>query len=319
MNPEVITMGRVSVDLYPEQIEATLAEVETFAKSLGGSATNVAVAAARLGHPSALITKAGDDGFGEYVRSALREFGVDTTWVSTDPELRTPLAFCEIHPPDDFPILFYREPKAPDMNLTVEDLDFDAISAVPLFWITGTGLSDEPSRTATLAALERRSSGITVFDLDFRPTLWNSEEEAGHCYREALRKATVAVGNQTEVAVAVGTEGPTRGFPGSPRDGPRPRDSQAGTGRRARPHERGRRRISTDTGRRPERSWRRRRLRRSDVPSASLRMGRLDDHRLRQRRWRHRRLAAGVRRRYAHPRRGAEAAEGVQGCLRSRA
>src|SRR5215211_3236579 len=144
MNPEVITMGRVSVDLYPEQIGVTLADVETFAKSLGGSATNVAVAAARLGHRSALITKAGDDGFGQYVRSALEEFGVDTTWVSTDPELRTPLAFCEIHPPDDFPILFYREPKAPDMNLTVEDLDFDAISAVPLFWITGTGLSAEP-------------------------------------------------------------------------------------------------------------------------------------------------------------------------------
>jgi 5-dehydro-2-deoxygluconokinase len=208
MNPEVITMGRVSVDLYPEQIGVTLAEVETFAKSLGGSATNVAVAAARLGHPSALITKAGDDAFGQYVRSALEGFGVDTTWVSTDPKLRTPLAFCEIHPPDDFPILFYREPKAPDMNLTVEDLDFDAISAVPLFWITGTGLSDEPSRTATLAALEHRPTGITVFDLDYRPTLWASLEEAAHCYREALRHATVAVGNQTEVEVAVGTEDP---------------------------------------------------------------------------------------------------------------
>ena len=102
MKPEVITMGRVSVDLYPEQIGVTLAEVETFAKSLGGSATNVAVAAARLGHSSALITKAGDDGFGQYIRSALEEFGVDNRWVSTDPELRTPLAFCEIHPPDDF-------------------------------------------------------------------------------------------------------------------------------------------------------------------------------------------------------------------------
>src|SRR5215208_5227115 len=93
MNPEVITMGRVSVDLYPEQIGATLAEVETFAKSLGGSATNVAVAAARLGHPSAVITKVGDDGFGPYVRSTLEGFGVNTTWVGTDPEFRTPLAF----------------------------------------------------------------------------------------------------------------------------------------------------------------------------------------------------------------------------------
>ena len=207
-------MGRVSVDLYPEQIGATLAEVETFAKSLGGSATNVAVAAARLGHPSALITKVGDDGFGQYVRSALEEFGVDARWVGTDPEFRTPLAFCEIHPPDDFPILFYREPRAPDMNLTVEDLDFDAISTVPLFWITGTGLSDEPSRTATLAALEQRPSGITVFDLDYRPTLWASEEEAAQCYREALRHATVAVGNQSEVEVAVGTGEPVEASEG---------------------------------------------------------------------------------------------------------
>jgi len=208
MNPEVITMGRVSVDLYPEQIGATLAEVETFAKSLGGSATNVAVAAARLGHPSAVITKTGDDGFGQYIRSALEGFGVDTSWVGTDPEFRTPLAFCEIHPPDDFPLLFYREPKAPDMNLTVEDLDFEEISAAPLFWMTGTGLSDEPSRTATFAALEQRPSGITVFDLDYRPMLWASEEEAAHCYREALRHATVAVGNQSEVEVAVGTGDP---------------------------------------------------------------------------------------------------------------
>lgn len=208
MNPEVITMGRVSVDLYPEQVGARLAEVETFAKSLGGSATNVAVAAARLGHPSAVITSVGDDDFGRYIRSALEGFGVDSRWVGTDPDLRTPLAFCEIHPPDDFPILFYREPKAPDMNLTVEDLDLEAISSSPLFWITGTGLSDEPSRTATLAALEGRPGGITVFDLDFRPTLWGSVEEAGHYYREALTNATVAVGNQEEVAVAVGTEDP---------------------------------------------------------------------------------------------------------------
>jgi 5-dehydro-2-deoxygluconokinase len=205
---EVVTMGRVSVDLYPEQIGVPLAEVKTFAKSLGGSATNVAVAAARLGHPSAVITKVGDDGFGSYVREALGGFGVDARWVGTDPDLRTPLVFCEIHPPDDFPLLFYREPKAPDMNLTPDDLDLDAVAAAPLFWMTGTGLSDEPSRTATLEALEQRSGGITVFDLDYRPVLWRSEDEAGRIYREALHSATVAVGNQEEVEVAVGTRDP---------------------------------------------------------------------------------------------------------------
>jgi 5-dehydro-2-deoxygluconokinase len=209
---EVVTMGRVSVDLYPEQVGVPLAEVTTFAKSLGGSATNVAVAAARLGHPSAVITKVGDDGFGPYVRKALEGFGVDARWVGTDPELRTPIVFCEIHPPDDFPLLFYREPKAPDMNLMPDDLDLDAIAAAPLFWMTGTGLSDEPSRTATLEALETRSErsrdGVTVFDLDYRPMLWGSHDEATHVYREALRHATVAVGNQEEVEVAVSVRDP---------------------------------------------------------------------------------------------------------------
>jgi 5-dehydro-2-deoxygluconokinase len=206
---EVVTMGRVSVDLYPEQIGVPLAEVNTFAKSLGGSATNVAVAAARLGHPSAVITKVGDDGFGPYVRKALEGFGVDPRWVGTDPDLRTPIVFCEIYPPDNFPLLFYREPKAPDMNLTPEELDLDAIAAAPLFWMTGTGLSEEPSRTATLKALEQRSGGITVFDLDYRPVLWKSGDEAGRIYREALRYATVAVGNQEEVEVAVDTRDPS--------------------------------------------------------------------------------------------------------------
>ena len=151
----------------------------------------------------------GDDGFGSYVRKALEGFGVDAGWVGTDPDLRTPIVFCEIYPPDDFPLLFYREPKAPDMNLAPEELDLDAIAAAPLFWMTGTGLSDEPSRTATLKALEQRSDGITVFDLDYRPTLWRSGDEASRLYREALTRATVAVGNQDEVEVAVGTRDPS--------------------------------------------------------------------------------------------------------------
>jgi 5-dehydro-2-deoxygluconokinase len=205
---EVVTMGRVSVDLYPQQIGVPLAEVKTFAKSLGGSATNVAVAAARLGHKSAVVTKVGNDGFGPYVRTALEGFGVDARYVGTDPDLRTPLAFCEIHPPDDFPLLFYREPKAPDSNIEAEDLDLGEISSTPLFWITGTGLSEEPSRSTTLEALEARSEGITVIDLDYRPMLWNSREETERWYREALKHATVALGNQEEVEVAVGTGDP---------------------------------------------------------------------------------------------------------------
>ena len=196
------------MDLYPEQIGVPLAEVKTFAKSLGGSATNVAVAAARLGHRSAVVTKVGNDGFGPYVRAALEGFGVDARYVGTDPDLRTPLAFCEIHPPDDFPLLFYREPKAPDSNIEAEDLDLGEISSTSLFWTTGTGLSEEPSRSTTLEALEARSEGITVIDLDYRPMLWNSREETERWYREALKHATVALGNQEEVEVAVGTADP---------------------------------------------------------------------------------------------------------------
>jgi 5-dehydro-2-deoxygluconokinase len=202
---DVLTMGRVGVDLYPEQSGVPLAEVRSFAKFLGGTATNVAVGAARYGHRAAVITKVGDDGFGEYVRRALRSFGVDDRYVGTDPALRTPVVFCEIFPPDSFPILFYREPKAPDMNLTVEDLDLEAIEAARIFWTTGTGLSDEPSRSATFAALDARARArITVHDLDYRPQFWSSPDEAGGEQRRAIDLATVAVGNREEVAVAVG-------------------------------------------------------------------------------------------------------------------
>jgi 5-dehydro-2-deoxygluconokinase len=207
---DLITMGRVGVDLYPEQIGVPLAEVSTFAKSLGGSATNVAVAAARLGARAAVITKVGDDPFGPYVRSALRGFGVDDAFVGTHPTLRTPIVFCEIFPPDDFPLLFYREPTAPDMMLAPDELDLGAIREARVFWTTGTGLSAEPSRAATLAALEARSEvrGVTVHDLDHRPVFWDDVGEAGRWAREALALATVAVGNRDEVEVATGTREP---------------------------------------------------------------------------------------------------------------
>jgi 5-dehydro-2-deoxygluconokinase len=205
---DLITMGRVGVDLYPEQIGVPLKDVRTFAKYLGGSATNVAVAAARLGRRSAVITKVGDDPFGPYVREALEGFGVDPRWVGTHPTLRTPIVFCEIYPPDDFPLLFYREPTAPDMTIEESELDLDEIRAARVFWTTGTGLSAEPSRTATLAALSAREGGITVHDLDHRPMFWSHESEAGRWAREALKHATVAVGNRDEVEVAVGTRDP---------------------------------------------------------------------------------------------------------------
>jgi 5-dehydro-2-deoxygluconokinase len=207
---DLITMGRVGVDLYPEQTGVALKDVKTFAKSLGGSATNVAVAAARLGARSAVITKVGDDPFGPFVREALEGFGVDPRWVGTHPTLRTPVVFCEVFPPDHFPLLFYREPTAPDMTLATDELDYDAIRSARVFWTTGTGLAEEPSRSATLAALAARDGGggITIHDLDHRPMFWPDESEAGRWARLALRHATVAVGNRDEAAVATGTREP---------------------------------------------------------------------------------------------------------------
>src|SRR5215211_3096731 len=176
---DVLTMGRIGVDVYPLQVGVSLREVQTFGKYLGGSPTNVAVAAARYGRRSAVITRTGQDPFGEYLHDALRGFGVDDRFVTAVPGLPTPVTFCEIFPPDDFPLYFYRFPKAPDLEIRPEELDLDAIAAADIFWVTGTGLCQEPSRSATMAALEARGShGITVLDLDYRPMFWTSAEEA---------------------------------------------------------------------------------------------------------------------------------------------
>ncbi|MCX5562046.1 5-dehydro-2-deoxygluconokinase [Streptomyces sp. NBC_00038] len=206
---DLITMGRIGVDLYPLQSGVPLERVETFGKFLGGSATNVAVAAARLGRGTAVITRTGDDPFGAYLHQALREFGVDDRWVTPVAEYPTPVTFCEIFPPDDFPLYFYRQPKAPDLEIRTEELDFFGIRAARVFWITGTGLSEEPSRSATLAALKARDkAGITVFDLDWRPMFWKDPAEARPHYAEALRHATVAVGNLDECEIATGVREP---------------------------------------------------------------------------------------------------------------
>jgi 5-dehydro-2-deoxygluconokinase len=183
--------------------------VTSFGKYLGGSPTNVAVAAARYGRRSAVITRTGQDPFGEYLHDALRAFGVDDRWVTAVPALPTPVTFCEIFPPDDFPLYFYRWPKAPDLEIYPEELDIEAIQAANVFWVTVTGLSQEPSRSATLAALEARNrAGITIIDLDYRPMFWPSREEARAQVQRALDHVTVAVGNLDECDTAVGEREP---------------------------------------------------------------------------------------------------------------
>ncbi|WP_105969817.1 5-dehydro-2-deoxygluconokinase [Streptomyces geranii] len=211
---DLVTMGRIGVDLYPLQSGAPLTLVQTFGKFLGGSAANVAVAAARLGRSSAVVTRTGADPFGDYLHRELRDFGVDDRWVKPVAGLPTPVTFCELFPPDDFPLYFYRQPTAPDLQLHTDELDFFGIRAARVFWITGTGLSEEPSRSATLAALKARDrAGTTVFDLDWRPALWSDAawadpDEARPYYAEALRHSTVAVGNLDECEIATGVREP---------------------------------------------------------------------------------------------------------------
>ena len=208
---DVLTMGRVGVDLYPLQDNVGLEDVETFSKTVGGSAGNVAIAAAKHGRRTALISRTGPDAFGRFVHMALREMGVDDRYITDVPDLLTPVTFCEMYPPDHFPLLFYRLPIAPDLVIRAEELDLAAIENAGIFWTTVTGLSAEPSRSAHHAAWEARARRpLTVLDLDYRPMFWGDPASASREVADALRQVTVAIGNRDECEVAVGETEPMR-------------------------------------------------------------------------------------------------------------
>jgi len=208
---DLIAMGRTGVDIYPLDHGVGLEDVRTFEKFLGGSATNVAVAAARHGRRAALITRTGADPFGSYVRKEAARLGVDTRFIADVQGPPTPVTFCEVFPPDDFPLYFYRYPTAPDLMIRSEELPADAISGAAVFWCTVTGLSQEPSRTAHFDAWKIRGRRRhTVLDLDYRPMFWPHPAEAAEQVARALPLVTVAVGNREECRVAVGEDDPQR-------------------------------------------------------------------------------------------------------------
>jgi 5-dehydro-2-deoxygluconokinase len=208
---DALVIGRSGVDIYPLQTGVGLEHVESFGKFLGGSAANVAVAAARLGNRSALISGVGDDPFGRFVRAELANLGVDNAYVSTHDEYPTPVTFCEIFPPDHFPLYFYRKPSAPDLQIRQDEIDADAVRAARLYWSTVTGLSEEPSRSAHFAAWESRArSPLTVLDLDYRPMFWATPADATEQVQRALGYVTVAVGNREECEIAVGESNPRK-------------------------------------------------------------------------------------------------------------
>ena len=209
---DVITVGRICVDVYPQQTGVGLADVSTFGKYLGGTATNVAVAAARYGHRTAVVTGTGDDPFGRWIHQALTGFGIDDRWVVTVPDLLTQVTFCEMFPPDDFPLYFYgRTPTAADLQIRPGDLDLAAVRSAKVFWVTGTGMCQEPSRETHLVALEARGRARhTIVDLDYRPMFWPSRASAREQVARLLPHATVAVGNLDECETAVGESDPHR-------------------------------------------------------------------------------------------------------------
>jgi len=206
---DVLTIGRVGVDPYPLQSGTHLQDVETFDKYLGGSPTNVAVAAARHGRRSAVITRTGRDPFGTFVPQALRDLGVDDRFVSAVDALPTPITFCKIFPPDDFPLYFSRYPVAPDLQIQATEIDLEVVRSASIYWSSVTGLSAEPSRGAHFAAWQaRRRAPLTILDLDYRPMFWDDPSEAHAQVGRALSMVTVAVGNCAECEVAVGESDP---------------------------------------------------------------------------------------------------------------
>jgi 5-dehydro-2-deoxygluconokinase len=206
---ELLTVGRISIDLYCGQLGAGWQEAESFMKAVGGSPTNVAIAAARLGHSAAVYTKVGGDPFGEVALGELRDFGVDTRFARTEPELLTPLAFAVLDPPEDPQLLFRREAPVPDFQLRPGEVPDELVREIPVLWISAGALSTEPSRSTVEAMLATRGRARhTVLDLDYRPSFWQSREEASEHIGAAVRHATVAVGNREECAVAVGTADP---------------------------------------------------------------------------------------------------------------
>ncbi|MBV9514008.1 MAG: 5-dehydro-2-deoxygluconokinase, partial [Mycobacteriaceae bacterium] len=208
---DALVIGRSGVDIYPLQVGVGLEDVVSFGKFLGGTAANVAVATARLGHSVALISGVGDDPFGRFVSRELSRLGVDGTHLVTDAGYPTPVTFCEMFPPDDFPLYFYRKPSAPDLQVRPRHIDPDLVRNAGLYWSTVTGLCEEPSRGAHFAAWEARARrGPTVLDLDWRPMFWDTPAQATEQIARILPLVTVAVGNREECEVAVGETDPEK-------------------------------------------------------------------------------------------------------------
>jgi 5-dehydro-2-deoxygluconokinase len=198
---QAVVIGRVGIDLYPNELSTPLRHVRTYTRFVGGFAGNVATGLARLGVRVAIVSRVGNEGHGDFVREWLDGEGVDVGYLRTDPDWPTPPTFCEVWPPDRFPITFYRKPTAPDWQLAPEDFDAETVATAPLLYATGTGLAQSPSRETTLAALAAHR-GTTIFDLDWRPSLWDDPTAYPALAAAAVASSDIVIGNEEEVGAA---------------------------------------------------------------------------------------------------------------------
>ena len=206
---ELLTVGRISIDLYCGQLGAGWHEATSFNKAVGGSPTNVAIAAARLGRRAAVFTKVGADPFGEVAIGELEAFGVETRYVGTVQGTVTPLAFAVLAPPEEPQLLFRRDPPVPDLQLHEHEVEAETVREVPVLWISGGALSQDPIRSTVQTMLDTRGRRRhTILDLDYRPSFWRSRAEATDTIGAAIAHATIAVGNREECEVAVGSGDP---------------------------------------------------------------------------------------------------------------
>lgn len=211
MRGSVITVGRVSVDLYAREAGAAFSDDQTFSKSVGGSPTNVAVAAARLGHHATLVTKVGGDELGGYVVERLGGWGVDTSNIGVARGSLTPVVLAALDPPEEPKLIFHRQPDAPDTTLVTTDLPSDQLQSCDVFWMSGCALSRGTTVEASMHWLKLRGrKAHTVLDLDYRPSFWSGVEAARRAAQAAIDFCSVVVGNRTECDMALGTSEPER-------------------------------------------------------------------------------------------------------------
>jgi 5-dehydro-2-deoxygluconokinase len=201
---DVITMGRSGMDLYSNDVGAPFVDIKSFAAYVGGSPTNIAVGARRLGLKVALLTAVGPDPVGDFILKFLNDEGVDTQYIPRKPGARSAAVVLGIEPPDKFPLVFYRD-NAADIQLTIDDVLSLPLDETRVFEFAGTNLARDPSRSATLFAAERarRFGAAVVLDLDFRPDQWHDPRAFGASVRSALANVDIVIGTEDEINAAM--------------------------------------------------------------------------------------------------------------------